>query len=87
MRAAPEQHSLWQLALALGAQCRTDVAEGTTHLVTLSCATDKARNALRQNTKLVSPDWLIACECGCAASAAVGLHHRSVPDRCARFVR
>lgn len=70
MRAAPEQHSLWQLALALGARCSADIEAGTTHLVTLSCSTDKARTALRQHTKLVSPDWLIACECACGTPPA-----------------
>eukprot|EP00892_Ulva_mutabilis_P002106 jgi/Ulvmu1/11897/UM081_0056.1 len=64
MRAAPEKHALWQLALALGATCAADVTPATTHLVTLSCSTDKARAALRQPTRLVSPDWLVACECG-----------------------
>lgn len=90
LRGTPERHALWQLALALGASCCAEVAAATTHLVTLSLDTDKARAALHQDTKLVSPDWLLACECGCAAASrrsAAAAVRWSAPERpCAASV-
>jgi hypothetical protein len=59
---AAESNLLWRLATRLGASCSIHLAISTTHVVALSATTDKAKQALKQGSKLVEPEWLFACE-------------------------
>ncbi|KAG0611489.1 hypothetical protein M758_7G144200 [Ceratodon purpureus] len=56
----PEFHPLWQLAVELGARCRTSCDRSTTHVVALDRGTDKARWAKQHGIFLVHPRWVEA---------------------------
>jgi hypothetical protein len=56
----PEFHPLWQLAVELGARCKTACDRSTTHVVALDRGTDKARWAKQHGVYLVHPRWVEA---------------------------
>lgn len=58
----PTQHKLWLTAESLGAQCSLQYDPGTTtHVVTQSAGTDKARAAQQAGKLVVTPAWLECC--------------------------
>ena len=56
----PEFHPSWQLAVELGARCKTSCDRSTTHVVALDRGTDKARWAKQHGIYLVHPRWVEA---------------------------
>jgi FCP1-like phosphatase family protein len=60
--ANPENHHLWRLALALGAQVSFDLCARTTHLITTQTQTEKVKECLqRGDVWVLHPDWLTYC--------------------------
>jgi hypothetical protein len=60
--ADPRSHKLWIIAQNLGAHVTSKMTPQTTHLLTLSVDSAKAREAIKLgNIYLCHPDWLLNC--------------------------
>lgn len=59
--AAPERHSLWRLAVELGAVCSSASRADATHVVAGAAGTEKARWGAAAGVAVVQPAWLHAC--------------------------
>jgi hypothetical protein len=58
----PRNHKLWLIAQNLGAHVTLKMTSQTTHLLTLTVESEKAREAIRLgNVYLCHPDWLLNC--------------------------
>jgi RNA polymerase II subunit A-like phosphatase len=55
----PSKSDIWKTAVDFGAVCNRDISKGTTHLVTSTLDSEKAKNALLKKTIWVlKPNWL-----------------------------
>jgi hypothetical protein len=58
----PQQHKLWIIATNLGARVTLNLTSQTTHLLTTSGESEKAKESLRLgNIYICHPDWLLNC--------------------------
>ncbi|KAG2429218.1 hypothetical protein HXX76_010988 [Chlamydomonas incerta] len=73
--AAGPQHPLWRLAEACGATVSAACSDSTTHVVSLSGATEKALWAQQHGRFVVYPSWL---ECSCYTWRKVALDDTSI---------